>query len=29
VGLVDATWMERVPAELCLRLQQLLDTPEG
>jgi len=29
VGLVDATWTERLPAELSARLQQVLDTPEG
>jgi hypothetical protein len=29
VGLVDATWIARLPRELAGRLQQLLDTPEG
>lgn len=29
VGLVDATWLQRVPSELASRLQTLLDTPEG
>jgi hypothetical protein len=29
VGLVDASWRARVPAELLGRLQELLDTPEG
>lgn len=29
VGLVDATWVERLPSELAARLQDLLDTPEG
>lgn len=29
VGLVDASWRARLPAELGLRLQSLLDTPEG
>lgn len=29
VGLVDASWVARVPAELSPRLQNLLDTPEG
>jgi hypothetical protein len=29
VALVDATWVERLPASLRPRLQQLLDTPEG
>lgn len=29
VGLVDATWPSRLPAELAQRLQLLLDTPEG
>ena len=29
VGLVDATWRPRLPAELRHRLQNLLDTPEG
>jgi hypothetical protein len=29
VGLVDATWPSRFPAELAERLQELLDTPEG
>lgn len=29
VGLVDETWMERLPAVLAERLRQLLDTPEG
>ncbi len=29
VGLVDASWRERLPAALRERLQSLLDTPEG
>jgi len=29
VGLVDATWLGRVPPELAGRLQSLLDQPEG
>jgi hypothetical protein len=29
VGLVDASWLEKVPATLRPRLQELLDHPEG
>ena len=29
VGLVDSTWLKRLPPELTGRLQQLLDSPEG
>lgn len=29
VGLLDTTWVNRLPPELALRLQALLDTPEG
>ena len=29
VGLVDESWIERVPPQLRPRLQQLLDNPEG
>lgn len=29
VGLVDASWPARLPAELGARLQHLLDTPDG
>jgi hypothetical protein len=29
VGLVDASWLEKVPAVLRPRLQELLDNPEG
>jgi len=29
VELIDQTWVERLPAELAARLQQLLDTPGG
>ena len=29
VGLIDATWPARFPADLAGRLQSLLDTPEG
>jgi hypothetical protein len=29
VGLVDHTWLARLPAELAPRLQQLLDNPDG
>lgn len=29
VGLIDASWVARLPAELGARLQQLLDTPDG
>ena len=29
VGLIDETWVERLPRELAERLQSLIDTPEG
>ena len=29
VGLIDASWRDRLPAELAPRLQELLDNPEG
>ncbi len=29
LGLIDATWVARFPAELGERLQMLIDTPEG
>jgi hypothetical protein len=29
VGLLDASWPQRLPPELGARLQELLDTPEG
>jgi hypothetical protein len=29
VGLIDASWKDRLPPELAARLQQLLDTPGG
>ena len=29
VGLVDASWCVRLPAELAKRLQELLDNPDG
>jgi hypothetical protein len=29
VGLVDQTWIARLPGELASRLQQLLDNPDG
>lgn len=29
VGLIDASWKQRFPAELAARLQELLDTPDG
>ena len=29
VGIVDAQWCSRLPADLAVRLQQLLDTPHG
>jgi hypothetical protein len=29
VGLVDPTWLERLPPELAGRLRELLDNPEG
>jgi hypothetical protein len=29
VGLIDAGWLNRLPAELAERLQQILDNPEG
>jgi hypothetical protein len=29
VGLVDAVWLDKVPAALRSRLQELLDNPEG
>ncbi|HVC96958.1 MAG TPA: hypothetical protein VND64_24985 [Pirellulales bacterium] len=28
VELIDASWKERLPAELADRLQELLDTPD-
>jgi hypothetical protein len=28
VGLVDSTWLDKLPPELAVRLQQLLDNPE-
>ncbi len=28
VGLIDASWIDRVPPELAARLQEILDTPE-
>jgi len=29
VGLVDASWRDRIPPILVARLQELLDTPDG
>lgn len=29
VGLVDASWTQRLPPDMAARLQQLIDTPEG
>jgi hypothetical protein len=29
VGLVNASWVPRLPSELGARLQSLLDNPEG
>jgi len=29
VGLIDATWLQRLPPVLAQRLKQILDTPEG
>ena len=29
VGLVDASWLPKLPTEFRARLQMLLDTPEG
>jgi len=29
VGLVDSSWLDRLPAELAARLKELLDNPEG
>ena len=29
VGLVNASWLSRLPADLAARLQELLDNPEG
>ncbi len=29
VGLIDPTWLPRLPPLLAARLQQLLDTPDG
>jgi hypothetical protein len=29
VGLLDATWVPHLPSESAVRLQKLLDTPEG
>ncbi|MEX2175536.1 MAG: nucleotidyltransferase family protein [Pirellulaceae bacterium] len=29
LGLIDASWCQKLPPELAVRLQHLLDTPEG
>lgn len=29
VGLIDASWCQRLPADLAARLQEILDTPNG
>lgn len=29
VGLIDASWLNRLPAQLSSRLQELIDTPNG
>jgi hypothetical protein len=29
IGLIDATWLQRLPAPLATRLQELIDNPQG
>jgi hypothetical protein len=29
VGLVDSSWLPKLPPELGVRLKQILDTPDG
>jgi hypothetical protein len=29
VGLIDESWLPRLPVELAARLKELLDNPEG
>jgi hypothetical protein len=29
VGLIDASWLTKVPPSLAARLQHILDTPDG
>ena len=29
VGIIDASWLAKLPAELAARLKRLLDTPDG
>jgi hypothetical protein len=29
VGLIDASWCQRLPADLAARLQEIIDTPDG
>ncbi|MHB8901972.1 MAG: hypothetical protein ACYC6Y_24715 [Thermoguttaceae bacterium] len=29
VGLIDGSWLEKVPSELRARLQELIDHPDG
>jgi hypothetical protein len=29
IGLIDDTWLKRLPSQLALRLKELIDTPEG
>ena len=29
VGLIDETWCSNLPEELAVRLQEIIDTPEG
>jgi hypothetical protein len=29
VGLIDTSWLSKLPQELAARLQHLIDTPEG
>lgn len=29
VGLLDATWLARLPSDLASRLRQILDSPDG
>ncbi len=29
VGLLDASWLPRLPADLSVRLKELIDNPDG
>jgi hypothetical protein len=29
VGLIDASWLSRLPPDLAARLKEILDTPNG